>query len=122
MTQRPLYLTDDSGARLAALNVSTIGDHFEGTIALDQLPDDLRRVFAEFEEVVEGQMFSLLNSLEERIRTAQLRAAWAGGETTPAEDLQVFPSTGAISFRATPPAGILLNGQAAAYSPAPSVS
>jgi hypothetical protein len=113
MTQRPLYLIDPSSARLASLDVSTVGDHFEGTLDLNQLPDDLRLLFTEFEEVVEGQMFSLLDRLDERIRAAQLRLDWGGGTSTSVEDLQVFPSTGAISFKAMPPAGIALNGQIA---------
>jgi hypothetical protein len=117
MTQRPLYLTDTSAARLATLAVSPVGDLFEGTIQTDHLPDDLRQLFAEFEEVVEGQMFSLLDQVEDRIRTARLRVVWEGGADTPVSDLQVFPSTGAVSFRATPPTGVPLNGSAAVSRP-----
>jgi hypothetical protein len=113
MTQRPIYLTNASSDRLASLNVSIVGDHFEGTIDLKQLPDQLRQLFAEFEDVVESQMISLLDPVEERVRAAQLRLAWEGGESTPVDDLQVYPSTGAVSFRATPPASVALNGQAA---------
>jgi hypothetical protein len=117
MTQRPLYLTDASGARLAALAVSAVGDRFEGTIQADQLPDDLRRLFAEFEEVVEGQMFSFLDQVEDRIRAARLRVVWEDGASTPVSDLQVYPSSGAVSFRATPPAGVPLNGSASPSRP-----
>ena len=122
MTLRPLYLTDASSARLAALDVSVTDDHFEGTANLDQLPDDVRGLFAEFEDVVEGQVFSLLDSVELRIRSAGLRLDWGNGASSPVEDLQIFPSTGAISFRATPPAGLPLNGQAAAGRPRTPVS
>ena len=117
MTQRPLYLADAATARLAALTVASVGDHFEGTIQTDHLPDDLRRLFAEFEEVVEGQMFSLLDQVENRIRAARLRVLWEDGADTPVSDLQVFPSTGAVSFRATPGAGVALNGSVATNRP-----
>src|SRR5947209_1083116 len=100
MTQRPLYLTNASSAHLATLDVSMVGDRFEGTIDTGKLPEELRQLFADFEEVVEGQMFSLLDPIEERVQAAQLQLAWDGGGTTRVDDLQIFPSTGAISFRA----------------------
>lgn len=117
MTQRPVCLTDPSTTRLATLDVSPVDDRFEGTIDAGRLPDDLRQLFAEFEEVVEGQMFSLLDRVEDRIRAARLRVLWDDGASTPVSDLQVFPTTGAVSFRATPAAGVPLNGSATTNCP-----
>jgi hypothetical protein len=114
MTQRPIFLADASAARLAVLDVLLAGDHFEGSIDVERLPEGLRHLFAELEEVVEGQVFSLLDQTEDRIRNAGLRVLWEGGASTPVSDLQVFPSTGAVSFRATPPPALPLNGSAAA--------
>jgi hypothetical protein len=122
MTQRPVYLIDASAAELGALDVLLVGDHFEGTIVLGRLPDDLRTLFVEFEEVVEGQLFSLLDQVEMRIRDAGLRFRWENGATTQAEDLQVFPSTGAMMFRAVPPPDGPLYGQPAADRPTSSHS
>jgi hypothetical protein len=77
----------------------------------------LRQLFAEFEEVVEGQVFSLLDQIEDRIRNVGLRVLWEDGSSTSVSDLQVFPSTGAVSLQADPPATMPLNGVATAERP-----
>jgi hypothetical protein len=64
---RPIYLIDPKSAKVAALNVRESDGHFEGTISLDATPPALRRVFERFEEVVEGQTFSLLDEVEAEV-------------------------------------------------------
>src|SRR5262245_7495368 len=103
MTPRPLYLIDSSANRLAALNVAAVGDHFVGTIALDATPPPLRALFAEFEELVEGQVLSLLDDIEARIAATSLRVVFEDGSVAPVADLQVFPSTNAVSFKVRQP-------------------
>lgn len=98
MTPRPIYLLDQANHKVAALNVSATGTHYEGTIVLDQTPPELRRLFEEFEEVVEGQMFSLLDGIEEKIRSNHLKVSFESGMEASIENLQVYPSTGAVSF------------------------
>ena len=103
MTNRPLHLMDQNSARVAALEVQLRDDHFEGTISLDTLPPQLRHLFEEFEEIVEGQMFGLLDDIEERIGAVSLRAVFENGAVADVIDLQVFPSTKAVSFKTRQP-------------------
>jgi hypothetical protein len=117
MTKRPMYLIDGSLRLLGNLEVSPVGNNYEGTIDFGHPPQEMRQLFTEFEEIVEGQMFSLLEQIEERIRAAQIQAIWNDGQNTPVEELQVFPSTGAVSFRATRPDVVPLNGSTVARRP-----
>lgn len=98
MTHRPTYLIDPSSVRVATLDVRFQDGQFEGTISLDTTPPHLRKLFEQFEEIVEGQMFSLLDDIEEKIGTIPLRAVFDDGTEQYVADLQVFPSTRAVSF------------------------
>ncbi|MBI1916950.1 MAG: hypothetical protein HYS12_19755 [Planctomycetes bacterium] len=99
MTNRPIYLIDQTSARIASLDVRFREDHFEGTISLDMTPPQLRHLFEQFEEIVEGQMFSLLDGIEEEIGAVPLRVVFENGAEADVTDLQVFPSTKAVSFK-----------------------
>jgi hypothetical protein len=103
MTIRPLHLIDQASAKVAALEVYFRDDHFEGTISLDATPPQLRELFEQFEEVVENQVFSLLDDIEEKIAAIPLRAVFENGAEADVVDLQVFPSTKAVSFKTRQP-------------------
>lgn len=98
MTQRPIHLIDQNAATIATLDVQAHDGRFEGTICLDATPIPLRQLFEQFEEIVDGQMFSLLDDIEEKIEAARLRAFFDYGADPYVADLQVFPSTRAVSF------------------------
>lgn len=104
MTQLPTQLIDQSSSQVAVLNVQFRNGHFEGTIDLTPTPPELRRLFEQFEEIVEGQMFSLLDDIEEKIGTIPLRAVLTDGTQAYIGDLQVFPSTKSVSFVIRQPA------------------
>ena len=103
MANRPLYLIDQSSAQVAALDVQFRDDRFEGTISLDATPPQLRQLFEQFEEIVEGQTFSLLDDIEEKIAAVPLRAVFENGAEADVTDLQVYPSTKAVSFKTRQP-------------------
>lgn len=103
MLKRSLYLIDPSAACVASLDVAPVGDHFEGTLSLAPSAADLERLFEEYEEIVEGQVFSLLDEVEQKVTAARLRFAFEGGCATEVYDLQVFPSTRAVSFKIRQP-------------------
>lgn len=103
MTSRPIYLLDQAKRRVATLNVNYTGTHYEGTISLDHTPPELRQLFKEYEEIVEGQMFSLLDAIEEKINIVSLKVAFENGTEASVEDLQVFPSTGEVCFKTLQP-------------------
>jgi hypothetical protein len=103
MSHRPIYLIDQNAAQVAALDVQFRDDHFEGTISLDATPPQLRELFEQFEEIVENQLFSLLDDIEEKIAAIALRVVFEDGEEADVADLQVFPSTNAVSFKTRQP-------------------
>jgi hypothetical protein len=104
MTHRPTHLIDQTGATVATVDVAYRDGHFEGTISLDAAPAHLRELFARFEEVVEGQMFGLLDAIEDQIAAVSLRAVFDDGAEAAVADLQVFACTGAVSFVTPQPA------------------
>jgi hypothetical protein len=99
MTTQTLYLVDQSSARIAILNVTLSGDLYRGTICLNAVPPQLKHLFEEFEENVEGQMYSLADEIEDSIGKIPLRVAFADGMEAYVEDLQVYPSTKRVSFK-----------------------
>jgi hypothetical protein len=103
MEHRPLYLIDQSAARLATIDVSLVGDHFEGTISLESTSPQLKRLFQDYEAIVEGQVLSLLDEIEQKIDTLQVRTVFDNGSVANVCDLQVFPSTNSVSFKTRQP-------------------
>lgn len=103
MTTQPIYLVDQFSTRLASLNVEPTGDHYRGMICLDATPPEPRRLFGEFEENVEGQMFNLADEIEEKIGAIPLRVVFPNGMEAHVEDLQVYPSTKRVSFKVRQP-------------------
>ena len=49
-------------------------------------------------EIVNGQMFSLLDEIEEQIGALRLKIRFATGYEVAIEDLQIYPTTKHISF------------------------
>lgn len=99
MTARLIRLIDQTSNEVARLNVALVGDLYRGSIDLDGTPAHLRRLFEEFEEAVEGQMFSIADEIEQKIGEIPLRVIFANGREAVVDDLQVFPSTNRISFK-----------------------
>ena len=106
MNPLPAFLIDRNSVPIAALEVAPVGGHFEGSLTLGALPPEVRRAFDFFEEIVEGQTFSLLDEAEDAITALGLRAALADGTEADLADLQVYPSTGAVSFSVPVPAPV----------------
>lgn len=102
MNARTIKLLGPSGELWATGVVVLEGDHFEGSIDLSLMPASMLRTFEEFEELVNGQVFSLLDGIEQRINDLAIKAAFDGGREAFVEDLQIYPSTGLTSFKAAP--------------------
>jgi hypothetical protein len=99
MSVQPVYLIDEASRKIAALEVARDGDLYTGTICLDAVPPRLLHLFQEFEEFVEGQMFTLADEVEEKLAAVPLRVEFANGLDAVVEDLQVYPSTKRVSFK-----------------------
>lgn len=110
MSWQTAHLIDPTSARVACVQVALVGDRYSGTISLDKAPAELRQLFGRFEELAEGQMFSLADEVEEQIEAWELKVVFEDGAERPVEDLQVYPSTRLVSFRlrgaANPPSGM----------------
>lgn len=99
MKARTIQLLGSSAGLLATGEVVLEGDHFSGAIDLSSMPESMLRIFEEFEELVNGQIFSLLDDMEQRITDLSIRVAFDDGSEAFVEDLQIYPSTGLISFK-----------------------
>lgn len=99
MTTRHVTLIDQTGTTVATAEVADEGGHHGGSIDLGHTPAELRDLFDEFEEIVNGQMFVFLDEIQERIRALRLKAVFDDGTEVDVNDLQVFPSAGDVSFR-----------------------
>jgi hypothetical protein len=99
MNATTVRLIDPSRTVLAVAQVVPEGEHYGGAIDLARTPAEVRAVFDEFEEVVNGQMFSFLDEVQARIGSLALKAVFDDGTEVGVKDLQVFPSTGDVSFK-----------------------
>jgi hypothetical protein len=99
MSTRIVRFVDPTGSVLATARVTDEGDHFGGTIDLCGTPESIRSLFAEFEDVVNSQMFVFLDEVQAKVSAIPIRAIFDDGLESAIRDLQVFPSTGDVSFR-----------------------
>lgn len=98
MNQHRIQIVEPGGRLLATAVVETRADRLMGAADLSDMPANWRRHFEEYERIVNGQIFSVLDDIEDQIRGLRLRVEFDDA-TAEVEDLQLFPSTGRISFR-----------------------
>lgn len=84
---------------LAVAQVAKREQGFYGTVKLSLMPITLQQIFAEYEDIVNGQMFSLLDEIEDQIEALGLKVRFDTGYEANLEDLQIYPSTNRISFK-----------------------
>lgn len=99
MDTHSIRLFDSTGRCWATAIVTDEGSHFGGTVDLHEAPANLRALFDEFEECVNGQMFSFLDDIQTKIAAHGVRVQLDDGFEAAIDDLQVFPTTGDISFK-----------------------
>lgn len=99
MISKSIRLVDASGHAIACGAVSDRGDYYAGTIDLTCTPPKVRELFTEFEEITNGQEFSCLDEIQQRIDALHATVVFLDGDRAPVSDLQVFPSAGTVSFR-----------------------
>lgn len=99
MKTQTVRLIDGSGNVLAVAHVVNEGGHYGGTIDLNDTAADVRALFEKFDEIVNGQQFSLLQGIQDKINSLSVKAVLDNGDEACVNDLQVFPSTGDVSFR-----------------------
>jgi hypothetical protein len=99
METRSVKLIDHSGHLVATAQVADKGTHYGGTIDLRPTPEPLHALFEEFDELVNTQVFSLVDEVDEKISAFGIRAVFDDGREVEIVDLQVYPSTGGVSFK-----------------------
>ena len=99
MNSQTVQIEDQNRDVIASAQDVEDEGRYSGTVDLACMPANLRQVFEEFEEIVNDQVFSLLDELEEKIAALALQVVFPGGHGAPCEDLQIYPSTRRISYR-----------------------
>jgi hypothetical protein len=102
MSDKTVRIIEPGNNVLATAQVAEKDGGFAGSIDLRTMPVDLLRRFEAYEEIVNGQMFSLLDETEEEIRALALIVVFDEGREFPVEDLQIYPSVGRVSFKLAP--------------------
>jgi hypothetical protein len=99
MDRQTVKLIDGSGRVVAVARVAKDGEGYRGTIDLGQMPVGMRAVFAEFEDIVSNQMFSFLDEIQAKKSAIPINVVFDNGGEAYICDLQVYPSTGDVSFK-----------------------
>ncbi len=91
---------EDSLGRLIAVaaDVKLEDDVWSTQCILVQVPEFLR-LFHAYEDAVNGQMFTLVDTLEQQIAGLGPRLVETSGQSVAIEDLQIFPNAGVGSWR-----------------------
>jgi len=99
MNSQHVRLVDRSRNVWAEAQIVEQDDHFGGIVDLRATPGPILTLFEEFEEVVNGQMFVFLDEIQGKIDSFSFRVIFNDGVEASVKDLQVFPSSGELSFR-----------------------
>lgn len=99
MSSQRVTIIDQSRQVVATAKVSEQDGCFAGRIDLSSMPATLQLQFQEYEEMVNQQMFSFLDDLEEKIETLFLKAVFADGNVEQLTDVQIYPSPKSVSFK-----------------------
>lgn len=98
MLTQTVKLIDINRTVVATAQVVEQDGKFNGRIDLHLMPVNIQQKFTEYEEIVNGQMFSFLDEIEEQISELRLKIRFETGEERTIDDLQIYPSTKRISF------------------------
>jgi hypothetical protein len=103
MDTQSVRFVDASGNFMATGHVNDEGGHYGGTIQVRELPSSTRELFEEFEETVNDQMLSLIDEIQARIGALRVKVVFSDGHESALHDLQIYPSTGDVSFKLATP-------------------
>ena len=99
MNSQCVTFIDQGRHVVATAHVVEQDGQFIGRIDLSPMRRPLQQLFAEYEEIVSTQMFSLLDAVEEQIATLHLTGAFEDGREAVLADVQIYPSTKKVSFQ-----------------------
>ena len=99
MISQCVTLMDQGRQVVATAQVAEQDGSFVGRINLSPMPVQCRRLFEEYEEIVNTQTFSLLDEIEEHIEMLHLKAVFENGHEAALADVQIYPRTNKVSFQ-----------------------
>jgi hypothetical protein len=99
MSLQQVTIIDQKRTIVATAQVTEQDGTFTGRIDLSPMSVPLRLQFAAYEEIVNQQMFSLLDEMEEQIGAMLLKVVFADGHVAPLADLQIYPRIKKVSFK-----------------------
>jgi hypothetical protein len=99
MILQRVTLIDQGRQVIATAQVAEQDGAFVGRVDLSVMPVSLRRLFEEYEEIVNSQTFSLLDEAEEKIKNLHLKVVFEGGYEMALADVQIYPSANKVSFQ-----------------------
>jgi hypothetical protein len=99
MISQRVTLIDQGRQVVATAQVTEQDGSFIGRIDLRPMPVSLRRLFEEYEEIVDTHTFSLLDEIEEKIENLHLKVIFEDGHEAALVDVQIYPSTNKVSFQ-----------------------
>jgi hypothetical protein len=94
-------LVDAQGNLIGMVRVSAEGGLWSGEIDLSSSAPSMVSLFTRLEELVNGQMLSLVDDVETEISQLGAQFLVADKEALPVEDLQIYPAQHEVSFRTT---------------------
>jgi hypothetical protein len=106
MHTRTVKFLDKERKIVATAQVSEQEGRFSGSIDLSCMPENLRKTFETYEEIANGQIFSLLDEVEDEINALEFTAIFESGCKAVVSDLQIYPSSARVSFRTRAPADV----------------
>jgi hypothetical protein len=110
MAEQTVKIIDRLQNVVAMARVSRRDDLFSGEIDLSLMPEEFRKRFEEYETLVNGQMFALLDEIEGQFDPLLLSVVLESGQEFEIEELQVYPTSKRVSFKprnkAVPPATV----------------
>lgn len=99
MSPQRVTLIDQGRNVVATAQVTEEEGYFVGRIDLSSMSATLRQQFEEYEEIVNNQLFSLLDEMEEKIGTFLLKVVFEDGYEADLADVQIYPSAKKVSFK-----------------------
>jgi hypothetical protein len=99
MISQYVTLIDAKRQVVATAHIAEQDGHFTEGIDLSPMTEPLQQRFADYEEIVSTQMFSLLDAVEEQIVTLYLTGVFEDGHEAVLADVQIYPGTKTASFQ-----------------------
>jgi hypothetical protein len=99
MSSQCVTLINPDRQVVATAHVAEQHGQFIGRIDCSPMPLPLQRLFMEYEEMVNTQVFSLLDEVEDHIARLHLLGVFEDGHEAALTDVQIYPSTETVSFQ-----------------------